>query len=318
MRDYYSILRVPRDANLEVLKRAYRMRAVECHPDRGGSHEQMILVNEAWLILANPTTRKNFDSFQTNRNNETAQQTAQKDAEYSHKKANEYPRKWDEFDKWFSANYGSTDLALGCKIPTGGDSVGRWLFILGGGFLGLLFSTSIVQEANGHGAAGIVILLVAGGAWLGVFVHYLFTSGNKVKGSSEESFSDFREEKLDTNYDIYTDPQTSLMWARNGNIAGEFMTWDKAMKWVAGLKYGGYSDWRLPTKDELKAFANQGGKRPSYWFSLNGFNDVQSSWYWSATADCTKYAGCVDMLDGITYTRDKTYDYYVWPVRCGQ
>lgn len=115
--------------------------------------------------------------------------------------------------------------------------------------------------------------------------------------------------------DIYISKVTGLMWPKNGNIAGVFMTWDNAMKWVAGLKYGGYSDWRLPTKDELKTFANQGEKRPSYWFNSNGFNNVQSSWYWSATADCTKYAGCVDMLDGITYTRDKNYDYYVWPVR---
>ncbi|NJR63308.1 MAG: J domain-containing protein [Cyanobacteria bacterium CRU_2_1] len=27
---------------------------MKCHPDRGGSHEQMVLLNEAWEILSDP------------------------------------------------------------------------------------------------------------------------------------------------------------------------------------------------------------------------------------------------------------------------
>jgi hypothetical protein len=73
------------------------------------------------------------------------------------------------------------------------------------------------------------------------------------------------------------------MWARNGNIAGETMRWEDAMKWAKNLNYVGYSDWRLPTIEELETFVGRGGKRPTEWFNANGFNSVQSNLYWSST-----------------------------------
>ena len=68
--DYYRILQINPDANIETIKKAYRRRALECHPDRGGSHEQMVLVNEAWGILSNPITRANYDAARLHVENE--------------------------------------------------------------------------------------------------------------------------------------------------------------------------------------------------------------------------------------------------------
>jgi hypothetical protein len=119
---------------------------------------------------------------------------------------------------------------------------------------------------------------------------------------------------------IYTDPKTGLMWARNGNIAGKEMSWDTAMVWAKNLSYSGYSDWRLPTKEELESFAKRGGKNPLEWFNANGFNSVQAYYYWSSStfAYYSNYAWDVDMSYGYVYNNYKSNGYYVWPIRAGQ
>lgn len=45
--DPYKILGVSPDATQEEVQKAYRKKAAEAHPDKGGSHEQMIKVNAA-------------------------------------------------------------------------------------------------------------------------------------------------------------------------------------------------------------------------------------------------------------------------------
>jgi hypothetical protein len=119
---------------------------------------------------------------------------------------------------------------------------------------------------------------------------------------------------------IYIDSQSGLMWSKNGNIASKVMSWNVAMNWVKKLNYGGYSDWRLPTKDEFTSFSHRGGNRPSDWFNANGFDKVQAENYWSSTT--TSYftdssAYFVSMYDGNTGSNFEAYGNYVWPVREG-
>lgn len=116
---------------------------------------------------------------------------------------------------------------------------------------------------------------------------------------------------------IYTDPQTGLMWARNGNIADK-MTWNDAVNWAKNLHHAGYSGWRLPTKDELASFAKRRGNRPSEYFNANGFNGVQAGCYWSGTEHSINLAWEVSMDDGKVSPHIKFNDRYVWPVRSGQ
>lgn len=47
----------------------------------------------------------------------------------------------------------------------------------------------------------------------------------------------------------WVDPSTGLMWAARDN--GKDITWGKAIKYCSNLRSVGYSDWRLPTVDEL-------------------------------------------------------------------
>lgn len=121
---------------------------------------------------------------------------------------------------------------------------------------------------------------------------------------------------------LIDDPSLGVIWALNGNIAGKQMNWQEAMDWVKSLNYLGYSDWRLPTKVELKAFANRSGNRPSEWFNANGFNNIQSSWYWSSDYESSggfyknsKFAWHLDMDDGRIDQGSIYTDNYVWPVR---
>lgn len=119
---------------------------------------------------------------------------------------------------------------------------------------------------------------------------------------------------------LYTDPQTSLIWSRDGNIAGKSMKWQEATDWVKNLNYSGfYGYWRLPTKEELEYMVRRGGKRPSEWFNSNGFTNVQTDYYWSSTTysyldshawGVGMYSGHVDFSN-----KDSFYGGYIWPVR---
>ena len=119
---------------------------------------------------------------------------------------------------------------------------------------------------------------------------------------------------------IYADSSTGLMWARNGNISDDTMNWSDAMSWAKNLNYGGYNDWRLPTKEELESFSQRGGNRPSKWFNANGFDAVQSAYYWSGSnfASSTDSACFVGMDYGYVSSCYKYRSLYVWPVRSGQ
>ncbi|HVM19651.1 MAG TPA: J domain-containing protein [Egibacteraceae bacterium] len=63
MRDLYEILGVSRDASEDEIKRAYRRRARELHPDAGGDEEEFKELTTAYEVLKNPTARQNYDRF---------------------------------------------------------------------------------------------------------------------------------------------------------------------------------------------------------------------------------------------------------------
>src|SRR3989344_1974810 len=63
-KDYYNILGVDKSAGPEELKKAFRKKAHEFHPDKkGGDEAKFKEVNEAYQILGNEQKRKQYDQF---------------------------------------------------------------------------------------------------------------------------------------------------------------------------------------------------------------------------------------------------------------
>lgn len=64
MKDYYSILGVPRTAAADEIKRAYRKLASQHHPDKGGNTARFQEIEEAYRVLSDPQQRAAFDNPQ--------------------------------------------------------------------------------------------------------------------------------------------------------------------------------------------------------------------------------------------------------------
>ena len=61
-RNYYEILGASEDASTRDIERLYKRAAHQHHPDRGGAEEDMKTLNEAYSVLRNETTRREYDA----------------------------------------------------------------------------------------------------------------------------------------------------------------------------------------------------------------------------------------------------------------
>jgi len=119
-----------------------------------------------------------------------------------------------------------------------------------------------------------------------------------------------------------TDTKTGLMWKRcSEGLSGmncedgkaKEYTWDDAAERFKNVEYAGYSDWRLPTIDELKTLVycskgkdkdgrrcNEGSERPA--INQQAFPNAEENWYWSGSpsADSLAYAWYVNF--GLGYS----------------
>lgn len=59
--DYYAVLGVAPDAELDVIRTAYRRQARTAHPDRGGSAEDFSRIQQAWEVLGDLDKRAEYD-----------------------------------------------------------------------------------------------------------------------------------------------------------------------------------------------------------------------------------------------------------------
>lgn len=66
-RDYYEILEVPRDASQADIKKAYRKKAIQFHPDKNpgdkAAEESFKEAAEAYEVLSNEEKRQRYDQF---------------------------------------------------------------------------------------------------------------------------------------------------------------------------------------------------------------------------------------------------------------
>ncbi len=66
-RDYYEVLELSQGATIEEIKKAYRKKAIQYHPDKNPGNkeaeEKFKEINEAYEILADPKKRERYDRF---------------------------------------------------------------------------------------------------------------------------------------------------------------------------------------------------------------------------------------------------------------
>jgi hypothetical protein len=82
------------------------------------------------------------------------------------------------------------------------------------------------------------------------------------------------------------DSDTGLMWANRDN--GFDIPWEKAKAYCQQFRMGGYTDWRLPTMDELASLYDGNQKRPASCNTYVGVGvastliDITCFWVWAS------------------------------------
>lgn len=118
---------------------------------------------------------------------------------------------------------------------------------------------------------------------------------------------------------VYTETDAKLMWqdqsytdAETGAYKRNYSvdkvgTWNHAINYCAALDYQGYSDWRLPTSDELRHVHHKSGQVFTYY-------RTDDFWTSTPTADDRYYV--VFPVDAYQYKRKKQETNYIRCVRC--
>jgi len=161
------------------------------------------------------------------------------------------------------------------------------------------------------------------------------------------SFPDHRR-YIDNGDNTVTDTQSGLIWLKNANCIGTQyplfakdctsgegpVNWEQAQAFVAGLNNkqfpecdANHTDWRLPNVQEMQSLVHYGFSKPAMsnaagngpWQEKDAFSNVKSNSYWTSTPDSanTDLAWRLRMDRGLLFTEQKSYPFYVWPVRGG-
>ncbi|WP_269267322.1 DUF1566 domain-containing protein [Vibrio cholerae] len=95
-------------------------------------------------------------------------------------------------------------------------------------------------------------------------------------------------------------------------------TWQQALAAGAQNTLGGFSDWRLPNKNELASIVEYRCFRPA--INSQAFPNTPSDWYWSSSpfARNSYYAWFVYFGNGGVYDASKSHNPHVRLVRAGQ
>ncbi|GIA23025.1 putative Fimh-like protein [Vibrio cholerae] len=96
------------------------------------------------------------------------------------------------------------------------------------------------------------------------------------------------------------------------------LTWQQALAAGAQNTLGGFSDWRLPNKNELASIVEYRCFGPA--INSQAFPNTPSAWYWSSSPNAynSDFAWDVYFHDGRVYYSNKDANYHVRLVRAGQ
>ncbi len=84
--------------------------------------------------------------------------------------------------------------------------------------------------------------------------------------------------------EVVIDPNTKLMWQDNASVKTTRKDWSEAISYCKNLKFAGFSDWRLPSIDELLSITDDTKYNPAI---KDGFLNVTADDYWSSSPDAS-------------------------------
>jgi hypothetical protein len=109
---------------------------------------------------------------------------------------------------------------------------------------------------------------------------------------------------VDNGNGTVTDGRTGLTWEQAPS--SDTMSQPDSVRYAGSLSLAGFTDWRLPSQDELSSLVDPDEPDIAAWLTSHGFKGITPADYWTATlflfmgyddADHT-YAYVVDMSDG--------------------
>ena len=92
---------------------------------------------------------------------------------------------------------------------------------------------------------------------------------------------------------VVTDSTTGLMWQKT-YVTGK--TWLQALKYCEDLSYAGYTDWRLPNKNEAASLLNYNKSVAPY----SDFPDMPDNYFWSSST----YVGNTNRVWRVDFDRE--------------
>ena len=119
-----------------------------------------------------------------------------------------------------------------------------------------------------------------------------------------------------TEWAAVLDTKTNLMWDAKARAVEGF----QAAQAVPGtLNVAGFTDWRMPTVEELFCLADRTRVRPA--IDTDFFPDTPNDWFWSSTVDADAPSDCAWIVYfdlGGSHWGDQDYEGFVRAVRPGQ
>jgi hypothetical protein len=108
-----------------------------------------------------------------------------------------------------------------------------------------------------------------------------------------------------------TDSRTGLVWLQapldmDNDGASDALTWQAALAGAAALEKAGFTDWRLPNRNELQSIVDYRWHHPA--IDSRSFPNVIGGNFWTSTTDTFSspaYAYAVDFTGGAVYSYDK-------------
>lgn len=114
---------------------------------------------------------------------------------------------------------------------------------------------------------------------------------------------------------IVVDRETGLMWQREAST--DPVVWKEGVTYIAEInasEFGGFSDWRYPTKDELTTIITQRENRETGLFIDSSFGKQRCCW--TSTEGDQHQAVYADFYYGDLYLVQGNYaNYYIRAVR---